>query len=276
MTKALSGKSLRPTLSSDSAEDRRMVARARKGDRRALDYVARRISGSLYRFSRGFCRNPDDAQDVMQDVLMALVSSLRKFRGDASLSSWTYVVARNACARRRRRARPASLDDEAAAARSIRDPGAEPDRAVERKELREALERAIASLPATLRDVLVLRDVEGLDAPRVARELKLSEAAVKSRLHRARLHLRERLAAHAEGRRGKCPDLGGRFSRYLEGDLDAGSCASLERHIAQCQDCDEDCAALRKALKTCASWKNAPVPEHIRNGVRAALRAEMA
>ena len=275
MPKALSGKTLQPAVSSDSAEDRRMLARARKGDRRALDYVARRVSGSLYRFSRGFCRNPDDAEDVMQDVLMALVSSLRKFRGDASLSSWTYVVARNACARRRRRARPASLDEEAAVARSIRDPGAEPDRAVERKELREALERAIAALPASLRDVLVLRDVEGLDAPKVARELKLSEAAVKSRLHRARLQLREQLAAHAEGRRGKCPDPGGRFSRFLEGDLDAGSCASLEKHLAQCADCDEDCAALRAALKTCASWKNAPVPEHIRNGVRAALRAEM-
>jgi RNA polymerase sigma-70 factor (ECF subfamily) len=265
-----------PQSPHDAVEDRRMVARARAGDRRALEYVARRISGSLYRFSRGFCRDPHDAEDVMQDVLVALLSSLRNFRGDASLSSWAYVIARNACARRRRRARPASLErDDVAAMRSIRDPGAEPDRATEREELRKALEDAIADLPASLRDVLVLRDVEGLDAARVAAELGLSEAAVKSRLHRARLRLRESLAAHMERspREGTCPDLSRRFSRYLEGDLDAGSCASLEQHLARCHDCDEKCSELRTALKACAAWKNAPVPSAIRDGVRAALRA---
>ena len=255
-----------------------MVARARAGDRRALDYVTRRVSGSLYRFSRGFCRNPHDAEDVMQDVLVALLTSLRKFRGDASLSSWAYVVARNACARRRRRARPASLEqDDPAAMKSIRDPGVEPDRAAERQELREALERGIARLPAALRDVLVLRDVEGLDAARVARQLGLSEAAVKSRLHRARLSLRATLAAHADTAGPlDCPDLTRMFSRHLEGELDPGACARLERHVAACEACGEKCAQLRAVLGACAAWRSAPVPARIREGVRAALRERIA
>jgi RNA polymerase sigma-70 factor (ECF subfamily) len=265
----------------DAAEDRRLLAAARGGDRRALELVTRRVSGSLYRFSRGFCRDPHDAEDVMQDVLVALVSSLGSFRGDASLSSWTYVVARNACARRRRRARHHALEDgNGEAMLAVPDPGAEPDRAAERHELREALEEAIAALPATLRDALVLRDVEGLPAAEVARLLDVGERAVKSRLHRARARLRDALAPHvaadAPRRHRGCPDLAPLFSRFLEGELDAGACARLEAHITKCAGCDALCSSLRAALGACAAWPRARLPEHVRRAVRAALRCALA
>ncbi len=262
---------------SDRAEERRLLAAARLGDRRALDLVIRRISGSLYRFGRGFCRDPHDAEDVMQEVLVALVSSLHHFRGDASLSSWAYIVARNACARRRRRgARHQSLErGNNGAAHEIRDPGAGPERAAERRELREALEHAIATLPAPLRDVLVLRDVEGLSAAQAGEHLGLGVHAVKSRLHRARVALREMLAPHVapEAPRSTpdCPDVARLFSRFLEGELDAGACARLEEHVSRCAACRTTCSTLRTALDACVAWPSAPVPAHVRRAVRAAL-----
>jgi RNA polymerase sigma-70 factor (ECF subfamily) len=283
--KALRQALARPHGSQDAEEERRLLAAVRRGDRRALDLVTRRVAGSLYRFSRGFCRNPDDADDVAQDVLSALVSSLPRFRGDSSLSSWAYVVARNACARRRRReARQIPFEDGDVVAQTLRDPGAGPERQAERRELREALERAIAALPASLRDVLVLRDVEGLPASQVARRLGLGERAVKSRLHRARVALRDELephvgaevaprrAARASSGSPDCPDVPRLLSRFLEGELDARACSRLEAHVSACAGCSAACDSLRTALGACAAWRRAPVPARLQTAVRAALR----
>lgn len=213
----------------------------------------------------------------MQDVLAALVSSLHRFRGDASLSSWAYVVARNACARRRKRdARHEPLEAGGGATLEVHDPVAGPARLAERRELREALESAVATLPDSLRDVLVLRDVEGLSAQQTAEQLGLGVRAVKSRLHRARLALREILAPHVEGegrrRRPECPDVARMFSRFIEGDLDQDACTRLEQHVAACPDCNAACSSLRAALGACMAWRGAPVPARLRGAVRSALR----
>lgn len=284
--KKLSATGLRRALDTgrevnDPAEERRLLTAARRGDCRALDLLTRRISSSLYRFGRGFCRDPHDAEDVMQEVLVALLASLHRFRGDASLSSWAYIVARNACARRRKHgARHQSLErGNSGAALEIRDPGAGPERAAERRELREALERAIATLPASQRDVLVLRDVEGLSAAQVGGRLGLGERAVKSRLHRARLALRELLAPHVEPeapRAPGCPDIARLFSRFIEGELDSGACARLEEHVSGCTGCATACSSLRAALGACVAWRSAPVPANVLGAVRAALRVLVA
>lgn len=263
----------------DRSEERLLLAAAKGGDRGALNEVAKRVSGSLYRFGRGFCRDPHDAEDVVQDVLAALVTSLQRFRGDASLSTWAYVVARNACLKRRRRsARIAPLDGgDAGGALEVEDPGAGPERAAERRELREALERAIAALPPAQREVLVLRDVEGLPGEAVARTLGLELRAMKSRLHRARLAVREALAPHvtpgAPPPGPTCPDTARLLSRHLEGELDAGVCARLESHVAACPSCGAACESLRAALGACRDWHSTPVPEDIRSQVRAAIRS---
>jgi RNA polymerase sigma-70 factor (ECF subfamily) len=266
----------------DRAEEQRLVRAARDGDRRALDALARRLSGPLYRFGRGFCRDPHDAEDVVQDVLVALARSLDRFRGEGSLSSWAYVVARNACARRRRhsvRTRPLeSADGRSALERP--DPAGPADRALERRELREALVEAIGALPTAQRDVLVLRDVESLPGSEVARRLGLDERAMKSRLHRARLALRARLAAHA--RPGapapgpECPDTARLLSRYLERELDANVCERLASHVATCGGCAAVCETLRIALDACRDWGNAPVPAAAQAGIRAALKQTIA
>jgi len=271
----------------DRSEERRLLAAARGGDRGALNEVARRVSGSVYRFGRGFCRDPHDAEDVMQDVLAALVTSLQSFRGDATLSTWAYVVARNACLRRRRhRDRWVPLEpaagDEAPLMTPFEpaDPAGGPERAAERRELREALERAIAALPDAQREVLVLRDVEGLPGERVAQLLGLDLRAMKSRLHRARLAVRAALAPHvapgAPGPGPSCPDTARLLSRHLEGELDGAVCERLAAHVEACPSCGAACESLRAALGACRAWRGAPVPDQVRAEVRAAIRSAVA
>jgi RNA polymerase sigma-70 factor (ECF subfamily) len=192
------------------AEERRLVDAARAGDAGALRRLLDGVSRPIYRFAKGFCHDHTEAEDVLQGVLTAIARSLKDFRGESSLTTWAYTVARNACIRQRRR--PAShpgrfepLDapgSDEAGALQIPDPSRGPHEQLEREELREVLEEAIAALPQAQREVLVLRDVDGRPAAEVGRILDLGERAVKSRLHRARLTLRAVLAPYLRGEPG--------------------------------------------------------------------------
>jgi RNA polymerase sigma-70 factor (ECF subfamily) len=273
------------------SEERRLVAAARAGDPRALGRLLKLLAGPIYRFGRGFCGDRHDAEDVAQVVLMALARTVRSYRGEASLTTWAYTVARNACKRHRRPRAGAprqmtSLDDAGPAGRgamSLADPRQDPHRSLERTELARALERAIAALPPAQRDVLLLRDVEGLPASEVGRTLGLSERAVKSRLHRARVALRDSLAPwHGpepeDGRaaRDQCPDTARLLSRYLEGELGPESCAELRQHVESCPACAGACDTLRSALLACRAWRGAPLPRAVQASVRRGLREAVA
>jgi len=256
----------------------RLLAAARRGDSSALSELLERASGPAYRFSRGFCRDPHDAEDLVQEVLAVLMRSLARFRGESSLSTWTYVVARRACVRlRRRRAREAPLDALAAADEPRAGASSDPHRRLERRQLAAALERAVAALPMAQREVLVMRDVEGLSASEVGRVLGLGERAVKSRLHRARLVLRRSLAPFVTGAdaidpKPGCPDTARLLSRHIEGELSARLCQRLESHVARCESCGGACDSLRAVLGECRAYGKRPLPAEVRRAVRAAIR----
>ncbi len=272
----------RPRL--EPAEERRLLAAARRGDPGAVRRLLATVSGTVYRYGRSFCRDPDDAEDVLQDVLLALLDSLPRFRGEAALTTWAFVVARRTCAKRRRRdARFTPLEGAAGRkALRVRDPGGSPSRALERRRMAASLERAIAALPPGQREVLILRDAEGRSAAEVAGALGLGERAVKSRLHRARLALRralgpERGAARApEARAPGCPDVARAMSRFLEGEVDPAACARLESHVAACPGCGATCRSMRRVLGRCRDWGSAPIPPRFRERVRAAIRRAVA
>ncbi len=269
-----------------------LLGAAKAGDPRALRRLLETVSRPALRFASGFCRNPEDAEDVVQDVLASLARSLFGFRGDSALSTWAYTVARNVCLRKRRRkmGEPSRLetldgagDRAGAPALEVRDPARGADEELERGELRSFLQDAIGSLPPSQREVLVLRDVEGLPAKEVGKILDLNERAVKSRLHRARLAVRERLAPYYFGGSlpvsrspHSCPDTALLLSRYLEGEMDPGTCARLESHVSGCPSCGAACLTLRATLAACRDWGGKPLPPEVRGMVRRAISDALA
>jgi RNA polymerase sigma-70 factor (ECF subfamily) len=229
------------------------------------------------------CGDPEVAKDVLQDTLLALARGVRDFRGASSISTWLFTVARSFCIKKRRQSRRApneerSLDSDAAAeAKQVTDPARPPDEALAGKQVERALEGAIAALAPLYREVLLLRDLEGLTAPEVAEVLGVSVQAVKSRLHRARLLVREQVApilgATAEPT-GQCPDVLLLLSRHLEGEISADVCAEMERHLEGCDSCRGACASLKETLALCrTAGPSVEVPPSVQSTVKAALRS---
>lgn len=253
--------------------DESALERAKAGDRQALEELLEEVAPLVYRFGSRMCRHEADAEDVVQDTLLSIASHLNEFEGRSSLSSWVFALARTACARKRRglKHRP-HLPEEAAGERAA--DGLGPDTALEQRELRAQLEAALDALSYEHREVLLLRDVEGLTAPEVAAALGTSVDAVKSRLHRARSAFRDAFdpaAASPTRRRTKWPDVVAAFSSKLEEDLEPCDCEQLAADLASCVDCEAASAALQSALGACRSVEQGPVPPEVRERVRAAL-----
>jgi RNA polymerase sigma-70 factor (ECF subfamily) len=156
----------------------------------------------------------------------------------------------------------------------------QPDHIVSAKELGTYLNKAVQSLEPRYRDVLLLRDGEGLSAPEVAKVLGIGVDAVKSRLHRARLAVRDQMAPllgvlpkpkTASPR--NCPDVLTLFSRHLENEIDPEICKTMERHLTECSGCRDDCESLKKTLALCRSSADVSLPAQVQESVRRAIRA---
>jgi RNA polymerase sigma-70 factor (ECF subfamily) len=235
----------------------------------------------VFDFGVRMCGDPEDAKEVLQETLLAAARTVGTFRGGSSLPTWLYTIARSFCIKRRRRSKfapPAEASLEGVLERvPSSSPG--PDELAERGEVKRALASALLALDPASREVLVLRDMEGLTAPEVAEVTGSTVDAVKSRLHRARASVREwlgralgeALPAPAPG----CPDVLAAFSRELEGELDARRCAELQRHVDSCAACRGRCDSLRRSLAVCARVSPGPVPEAVKESVRAAFRSAM-
>jgi len=163
-----------------------------------------RAQEAAYRVSLLVCGNPDDAEDVMQDALMRTYQHVRQIEAPEAFRTWLYTTVRNACLMKRRRrvgepARHVSIEQdggdghERAGPVEIEDPARAADEQLLNAWLGSRLRAALGELPDTYRAVVVLREIEGLSTKEVAAITRLSEANVKTRLHRARAMLRERL-----------------------------------------------------------------------------------
>ncbi len=182
--------------------DNELVRAAQTGDERAFRRLVERYEPKVYRLALKMMREPQDAEDVLQETFINVFRHLDSFRGDAEFSTWIYRIATNASLMKLRSKKPvASLDEpvdaeEETLPRELTDWSATPEEMLLSRETRAQMELALARLPETLRTVFVLRDVEGLNVEETARVLDISQANVKTRLHRARLALREQLAAY--------------------------------------------------------------------------------
>ena len=266
--------------------DQQLLDQARAGDRRALEALLTRHQPRVYRFGLKMCRDAEDAKDVLQETLLAVARGVKDFRGASSVSTWLYTIARSFCIKKRRRSKFApeveeSLDAHAPGeeARQLPDPTRPADESLAGRQVEAALEQAIRGLDDMYREVLVLRDVEGLSAPEVAEVMGLSVEAVKSRLHRARVAVREAVAPvlgapGAETPRASeaCPDIVQLFSRHLEGEISSTLCADMERHLASCPSCASRCESLQRTLALCKATPVPAVPVPVQNEVRVALK----
>lgn len=172
----------------------------------------------MYRFATRLCGETEAAKDLVQETFLNAYRGFNKFRGDARISTWLYTIASRACIRMRRKRKGAperelSLDEfiptsDGEFRLQIPMEGQTPEEALQNKELRQALDAAINRLPKKYKMVLVLRDMEGLSAKEVGAIMGLNERAVKSRLHRARLFVRQELSARGMADTGQLKDDG--------------------------------------------------------------------
>jgi RNA polymerase sigma-70 factor, ECF subfamily len=198
----------------DRTQDRQLIARLQAGDDTAVQDLADRYSARIYQLALRHMKNREDAEEVTQDVLMKVYRKVESFRGDAALSSWIYRITFNTAMSRLRNSRLARIADQerertlaadAAAGNQPRVPrqpadwSRMPDESLLRLQLREAVTAAIAELPEIYRAPVMLRDIQGLSTEEASSRLRLKDQTLKSRLHRGRVMLRERLRSFTTG-----------------------------------------------------------------------------
>jgi len=257
--------------------DADLVTAARGGDRAAVEELLARYEPNIYRFGLRMCGNEDAAREVLQETLLAAFRYLPGFRGDAALSTWLYQIARSFCIKERRGQHPTrSLDEDGAA--ELVDPTPQPDARAHAREIGEALSRAIAVLPPEQREVLILRDVEGLSAEEAAEVAGIEVGALKSRLHRARMALRTELAGMLGDNSSTepCPELAQELTAYVGAEIDQAMCVQIEAHLSTCARCAGACDALRRTVSLCRRLPGDVVPAPVRTAVRDAIMAAIA
>src|SRR5580658_4319459 len=198
----MSATPLSPTAPASSANDEgQLVAQAKAGDVQAFTDLVNRYERKIYRLAKHITQNDEDAEDVLQDAFLKAYEHLDSFKGDSKFYTWIVRIAVNEALmrlRKRRTDRTVPLDEpvdtgEEMVTREIAVWEDNPEQRYSREEMHDILDQAVQSLKPDFRTVFVLRDIEELSTEETAETLGISIPAVKSRLLRARLALREKL-----------------------------------------------------------------------------------
>ncbi len=244
------------------------------------------LQETVYSFSMKVCGHPEDAEDTMQEVLYRSLGHLAKIHAPQALAVWLYTVTRNRCWRMRRKpahapARTFSLDelmpDDAELGRLLQDAALSPEDNLLHAEQHHLLHQAVLRIPAPLRIVLVLHDMEELTTDQVAQVLELQPGTVRVRLHRARLTVRKEMSLSLDGmprrpdgtpvpeqkpptarprtanRPAVCRELFADLSEYLDGRVEPRTCEQMREHIEGCPSCVAFLRDLRAAIDRCRS-----------------------
>ena len=181
-------------LQAGALTDEEVVARVRAGNTQFFEVLMRRYNQRLYRAVRAILENDADAEDALQQTYLNAYRHLAQFEGRARFSTWlTRIAVYEALSRRRRaRAKPPGSGDDEQVDRVV-SAAPDPERQTYAGELGTLLESALAMLPHGYRSVFMLREIDGLNTAETARQLCVSEATVKTRLHRARDLLQRKL-----------------------------------------------------------------------------------
>src|ERR1035438_7603677 len=258
----------------------------RRNTPEAVEEAIGLLQNTVYSFSMKVCGHPEDAEDTMQEVLYRSLGHLAKIQDPQALAVWLYAVTRNRCWRMRRKSSHApvhliSLDELMPSDEELgillKDAGESPEGNLLNAEQHHLLHQAILRMPATLRIVLVLHDMEELTTEQVAQVLDLQQGTVRIRLHPARPSVRKEMnqllsgapeaSSNAQsfakkhngsrsrgGRRAdECRDLFASLSEYLDGRVEPLTCDQMRGHIEACPSCVAFLRDLRAAIDRCRS-----------------------
>ena len=272
----------------------------------AIEEALGLLQNTVYSFSMKVCGHPEDAEDTMQEVLFRSLRHLANIQDPQALAVWLYTVTRNRCWRMRRKSANApkatvALDelmpDDAELGRLLVDASEGPEGILLHTEQAQVLHRAVLRIPAPLRMVLVLHDMEELTTEQVARILGLQAGTVRVRLHRARLCVRKEMARILDGtvaeqqsatpakkarktaqtkdneRPAECRELFANLSEYMDGRVEAPACDQMRIHIEACPACVAFLRELRVAIDRCRSL-DIPCDSAVASRLRSILTQE--
>lgn len=217
-----------------AAEDLALIDRVLAGDRRAFEPLVRKHERRVFRVTFAVLGNIEDAEEAMQDAFVKAFRHLDQFRRESRFTTWlTRIAVNEALQKRQSRKDSVSLDDsrgveEQFVPRKFEPWRADPEKLYGRQELRRIIETAIQVLPAIYREALVLRDIEEMTAEEAAEAIGVTVPALKSRLLRARLMIRETLAASLE----EPPTLGKKIA-HAAGDVGTAVAMRMMRAVGQ-------------------------------------------
>ena len=177
--------------------DIQLIRRAKQGDIAAFEELIMEYQKKVYNTAYRFFNNAEDALDVSQEIFIKVYTSLKAFKEGSTFSTWLYRIAVNTCidySRKRRKIQDVSLDDEDSnVAKNMVSPQLPPDKIVENREIKDAIAKAIQTLPEDLRICIILRDIQGFTYLEISELLDCSIGTVKSRINRGRRALRKQL-----------------------------------------------------------------------------------
>ena len=284
--------------------EQELIRRVREGDKEAFYGLVRPYERALLFAARSVLNNDADAEDAAQEAVLKAFMHIEKFRGESKFSTWLVQIAINEARmklRKEHRELYESLDvptvDEQGDywPKDFADWREIPIEALQRKELREALSKALASLEPKYRQVLALRDIQHFSVAEAAEALGLSGEAVRTRLHRARLRMRDALAPGfgSEWIRGRekvrpseavrsgadmtvieisCVEVWREISNFLEGSVDRELRARMEAHFAVCSNCKAVLDGTKNVVKLIGDEQAFDVPtgfsEHLFSKLR--------
>jgi len=192
---------IQTNVTGDTSEELALVQADKGGDITAFEQLIKKYDRNVFRIAQHITQNREDAEDVVQDAFLKAYQNLKQFQGNSKFYTWLVRIAVNEALmklRKRKTSKTVSMDEDVetedgSVPREVADWSTNPEQLFRQAELRDILAKTIQGLTTGFRTVFVLRDVEGLSTEETAETLGLSVPAVKSRLLRARLQLRERL-----------------------------------------------------------------------------------
>jgi RNA polymerase sigma-70 factor (ECF subfamily) len=178
------------------AESERLLTSAQRGDRAALESLLAQHRKTVFRYGLRYCGSTENTEDAVQETLWAASRAIGNFRRAAAVTTWLFTIVRNKC--HRMLFHKHDETDLADLLPHLPDPGRTPEDDLSTRQIQRILASALARLEPNHREVILLRDVEGLTAPEAADRLGLTVQALKSRLHRAREQLRAEVVGAQE------------------------------------------------------------------------------